>query len=151
MFGLIKKISIGLSTSLVNGSNDIKNVSLNNQKCEIQPTLINLHHNEQSQEINYHPFAVKLVRCVGSFNTLTGLSNIVCIPNKTEDLNLSVLNMVTGINESKILTRHISYKCQFDGKKCNSNQWWNNTKCQCECQKNHICAKQYFENPSTCI
>ena len=40
MFGLIKKIFIGLSTSLVNGSNHTKNVSLNNQKCEIQPTLI---------------------------------------------------------------------------------------------------------------
>ena len=36
-------------------------------------------------------------------------------------------------------------------KKCKSNQWWNNTKCPCECQKNHICAKQYVWNPSTCI
>ena len=79
--------------------------------------FINLHHNEYSQEINYHPFAVKLVRCVGSCNTLNGLSNKVCIPNKTEDLNLSMLNMITGINESKRLTRHISCKCQFDGKK----------------------------------
>ena len=26
-------------------------------------------------------------------------SNEVCIPNKTEDLNLSVFNMITGINE----------------------------------------------------
>ena len=36
--------------------------------------------------------------------------------------------MITGINESKTLAKHISceYKCRFDGRKCNSDQWWNN-------------------------
>ena len=39
--------------------------------------------------------------------------------------------MITGLNESKTLAKHISceYKCKFDGPKCNSNQWWNNNKC----------------------
>ena len=38
--------------------------------------------------------------------------------------------MITGKNESKILTKDISCecKCKFDGRKCNSNQWWNNDK-----------------------
>ena len=47
------------------------------------------------------------------------LSNKVCVSNKTEDLNLSLFNMNTGINESKILTKHIpcKIKCMFDGKK----------------------------------
>ena len=99
MFGLIKKIFIELLTGLVNGSNHTKCVSLSNQKCMIQPTLINLHPNEYSQEFHYYPFAVKLDRCVGSCNTLNDLSNKVCIPNKTEDLNLSVFNLITGINE----------------------------------------------------
>ena len=49
MFGLIKKIFIGLLTGLVNGSNHTKGVSLNNQKYEIQPTLINLSPNQYSQ------------------------------------------------------------------------------------------------------
>ena len=66
----------------------------------IQPTLINLHPNEYSQEFHYYPFAVKLDRCVGSCNTLIDLSNKVRIPSKTENLNLSVLNMVTRLNES---------------------------------------------------
>ena len=66
----------------------------------IQPTLINLHPNEYSQEFHYYPFAVKLDRCVGSCNTLIDLSNKVRIPSKTENLNLSVLNMVTRVNES---------------------------------------------------
>ena len=50
---LIKKIFIGLLTSLVNESNHTKCVSLSNQKCMIQPTLINLHPNESSQEFHY--------------------------------------------------------------------------------------------------
>ena len=69
---------------------------------------------------------VKLERCVGSCNALNDLSNKVCVPNKTEDLNLSMFNMITGINESKTLTKHIpcECKCKFDGRKCNSDQWW---------------------------
>ena len=66
MFGLIKKIFIGLLTGLVNGSNHTKCVSFSNQNCMTQSTLINLHPNEYSQEFHYYPFAVKLDRCIGS-------------------------------------------------------------------------------------
>ena len=106
MFGimLIKKIFMGLSVSIVNASNHPKFVLLSNQKCMIQPALINLHTNEYSQEFHYYPFLVKLDRCVWSCSTLNDLHNRVCIPNKTEDLNLSVFNIITGINESKTLT-----------------------------------------------
>ena len=57
--------------------------------------------------------------------------NKVCVPNKTEDFNLSVFNMITGTSESKTLTKHISCKeeCKFDIRKCNSNQLWKNDKC----------------------
>ena len=55
MFGSTKKIFIGLLTGLVNRSNYIKCVSLSNQKCMIQPTVINLHPNEYSQEFHYYP------------------------------------------------------------------------------------------------
>ena len=41
MFGLIKKIFIRFLTGLASGSNHTKCVSLSNQKCMIQPTLIN--------------------------------------------------------------------------------------------------------------
>ena len=47
-----------------------------------------------------------------------------------QDLNIHVFHMITGINESKILTKHISCKCKckFDKRKCNSNRKWNNDK-----------------------
>ena len=123
---------------------------LSNQKCMIQPTHINLHPNEYSQEFHYYPLPVKLDRCVGSFNTLN-LSNKVCVTNKTEDLHLSMFNMITGINEWKTLTKHISCKCKckFDGRKCNSDQWWNNIKHQCEGKKHHV-KKNYVWDPATC-
>ena len=107
-------------------------MELINQKCMTQPTLINLPTNEYSQEFLYYPFAIKLDRCVGTCNILNDLSNKVCVQNKIENLNLSMFSMITGINESKALTKHISCecKCKFDGRKYNSNQWWNNDKCR---------------------
>ena len=131
MFKIIFKIFIRLLTSIVNAINHTKCISLSNQKCMTQPTLTNLHPNEYGQEFHYYPFAVKLDRQVGSCNTLKNLPNKVCVPNKREDLNLSMFNMITGINESKTLTKHISCtcSCKCDGKKCNSDQLWNNDKC----------------------
>ena len=45
--------------------------------------------------------------------------------------------MIAGINESKTLTKYISWecKCKLDGRTCNSNQWWNNDKRQFQCRK----------------
>ena len=42
--------------------------------------------------------------------------------------------MTKGINESKTLSKHILFecKCEFDGRKCNSRQKWNNNTCQWE-------------------
>ena len=49
MFSLIKKIFIGLTTGLVNGSNHTKCVLWSNEKCKIQPTIFNLHPYEYNQ------------------------------------------------------------------------------------------------------
>ena len=78
----------------------------------IQPTLINLHPTAYSQKSLYYPFPVELDRSVGSCNTLNGLFNKVYVPNKTEDLNLSMFNMIKGKNEQKTLTKHILCECK---------------------------------------
>ena len=65
------------------------------------------------------PLIVSLHRCHGSCNTLDiNLSSKIGAPNKTEDVNLNVFNMITGINESKTLKEHMSYicRCKFGGK-----------------------------------
>ena len=83
------------------------------------------------------------------------LSNIIWVPTKAEDLNLNVFNMITEINESKILTKHISRKCEYklNTRKCNSNQMWNNDKCRYVCKnpiEHHVWKKSYIWNPPTC-
>ena len=85
---------IRLLTGIVSDSNHTKFTPLCNQKCMTQPTLINLHPNDYSQELHYCRFAINLDRYVGSYNTFKDLSNKVCVPNKTEDLNLSLFNMI---------------------------------------------------------
>ena len=71
----------------------------------------------------------------------------MCVSNKTEDLNIHVSHIITEINESKTLRKHISCECKwkFDGRKCNSNEKWNNNNCRCECKnliKHHMCEKK---------
>ena len=50
--------------------------------------------------------------------------------------------MITGTNELKTLTKHISCECKYKFDKNN---------CWCECKKHHICEKDYIWNPSVCI
>ena len=80
---------LGLLNTIVNGSNHAKCLSLNNRQCMTQPTPINLHPNEYTRGLHYYPFAVDLNRFVRSCKTLNELSNKVCFPNRTEDLNLN--------------------------------------------------------------
>ena len=60
----------------------------------------------------------------GSCDTLNDRSGKICVPKKTKDKNLNVFNIITKINESKTLKKHIScgFKCKFDGKECIWNQ-----------------------------
>ena len=104
MCGLIKRVFVGLLcfnkplSSMANTPDHVTYICLNNQQCMTQPTLINLHLNEYIEGLCYYPFVVNLDRCMVRYNTLDDLSNKVCVPSKTEDLNLSVFNMITGIN-----------------------------------------------------
>ena len=73
---------------------------------------------------------------------------------QTEDLNLSVIKMITEVNELKTLTKYISCKCyfKFDGRKFNSDQKRNSNESWCECKnlkEHHVCKKHYIWNPAT--
>ena len=107
-----------------------------------QPALTNLHPNECSQEF-YYPFAAILDRYAVSCNTFDDLSSRICALNEAKDLNSLILYMITGINELKLLTKHLTCKheCKLDGK------------CQCECKNTNNLSwvpKIYIWNPATC-
>ena len=59
-----------LLTSIVNVSKHTNCVSLRYQKCEIEPTFMNLHPNQYSREFHYCSFTFKLDKFIGSCNTL---------------------------------------------------------------------------------
>ena len=69
--------------------------------------------------------------------------------------NVNIFNLITVINKSKTLIKHISYngKCKFDGRKCCSNQTWNHNKCQGKCEKpvkHCIYKEEYAWNQNIC-
>ena len=84
-------------------------------------TLTDLNPDEYNLGWHFYPFMVILDRCSGNCNILGDSSTRTNVPNKAEDVSLSVFNMITKINESKALTKDVSYefKCKFDGKKYN--------------------------------
>ena len=55
-------------------------------------------------------------------NVFKDLSDRICVLSKSEDLNLKLFNIISGMNESKTLVKHISYncRCKYDGNNCNS-------------------------------
>ena len=44
---------------------------------------------------------------------------------------------------------NVNVNLQKAGRKCNSDQWWNNDKCRCEYKKSHVCEKDYVWKPAT--
>ena len=123
MFRIHENTFIGLLPSIGNAYNHTKFVSLNNQQCMIQPALINFHPYQHNHSLRYYHFVVNLDRHVGLCNTFNELFKKACVPNKTEDLNIGIFNMITWINELKTWAKHISCecKCTFDGRKYYSN------------------------------
>ena len=124
-------------------------LSFNKQPCMTRPTIINLNPGEYNQGFCSSPFTVNLESCIRIFNILNDPSNKICVPNKTENVNLSVFSMITRVNESKLLARHISCDCKnkFEGKKCKSIQKWNKNKCRCankNLKKHYVCKKRLY-------
>ena len=89
---------------------------------------------------------------MGSCNTLNDVSSRVCFSNKTEDLNLIVFNMITGINESKKLKKHTNLMVEKWGLS-NSNKNWNSNKCRHECKnpKEHQACVQKWLYLESCL
>ena len=75
----------------------IKFVSMKNQQCKIRSTLIDLN----LDELHYGSFIISINRCDGSCNTVEDPFCRTFFPNKIEDVNLKVFNMITGTNETK--------------------------------------------------
>ena len=115
---------IGILIGRGNASNHIKYVSLNNQECTTQSTLILICIQINTLKV-YITIHLQLKETdVLEVVILLMIYLIKHVSNEKEDLNLNIFNMIKEINESKILTKVISCKCKrrFSGKKYNSKQ-----------------------------
>ena len=74
----------------------------------IRPTLIDLN----PIKLNYYSFMISIDKCSGSCNDVDDLSTKRCASSETKDVNVTVFNMITKINEIKTLVKHISYDCK---------------------------------------
>ena len=153
MPGFIKQIIIALVLVLFcfGGSLVIDCLSISNQQCMVRPKLIDLN----PDELYYYPFIINMSRCVGSSNTIEDPYGRIFVPSQMEDVNMALFNIIKEINESRTLTKFISCecRCEFNGRKCNLRQKWNNNKCQCHCKKpikHRACKEDYTWNFSTC-
>ena len=64
----------------------------------------------------FHLFSIfqnhaKLLLLHQACNTIEDPFGRICVANKIEGVHLIVFNMIKGINESKILAKHISREC----------------------------------------
>ena len=82
---------------------------LNNGQWKTRPFLIDLN----IVELKHYPYIITLCKCNGSYNTLTKISDRICVANKTENVNLNVFNLITSKMNQKC-------KCKFDRKRCKS-------------------------------
>ena len=64
----------------------IKWVYMNNQKCIVRPTLIDLILNE----LHSYTFIISMNNCNGSCNNVKDPFGRICLTNKVEDLSLLV-------------------------------------------------------------
>ena len=92
MFRLIKQVFIALLS--FGRSLSFKCESLNSEPCVIMPTLTDLN----PVELKCYPFMISLDEFSGSYNFANGLSVKICVPSKTKDVNVKVLNMITNKN-----------------------------------------------------
>ena len=125
MFGFIRQGFIALL--IFNGSLAFKCMSLNNEPCTTRRTLVYLN----SVELSYYRLINSLDQCNDICNVVDGLSTKICVPSKTNGVNVKVFNSIARINETKTLVKQIpcDCECKFNSTTCGSNQIWNNDKC----------------------
>ena len=105
----------------------------NNQSCHARPTLVNINFNETL----FYLFAVNVNKYGGNCDTIVHPYARVCVPNKVKNMNVKLLYLMSGVNETKFLVRHESCKCKYRLNEFvfNSKQKRNHDKCWCYCKK----------------
>ena len=71
--------------------------------CQARSTLVNVN----SDKILFYPFTVTC-KCGGSCNTIDDPYARVCVPNKVKNMNVTLFNLISRVNETRFLVQHDS-------------------------------------------
>ena len=97
-----------------------KCISINNQECKVRPQIVNVNEDDPV----FCPYNVKTSKCSGSCNNINNPLAKVCVPDVVKNLNIKVINLVSGINETRRIEWHetCKCKCRFNNIVCNNKQ-----------------------------
>ena len=103
----------------------------------------------------FFPYSIKTSKCSGSCNNINNPLAKLCVSDVIKNLNVKVVNLVSGTNEARRIEWHKTYKCKcrFNSSVCNNKQRWNDDKCRCECKElidKGAYDKGFIWNPSNC-
>ena len=127
-------------------------VSVINQKCMSRPKIIQ----KNPDKDVFYPLNIKINKCGGDCNDINDTMANLCVPDDVKNMNIKVLNLLSGINETRKIIWHeiCKCKCRLTSTVCNNKQEWIENKCKCECKEDLIskitCDKGYMWNRSTC-
>lgn len=79
-----------------------------NRLFQARPKLVNI----KSNQSLYFPFIVSVNNCCGSCNTSDPYAP--CALNKVNNINVKVLFVMLGVNETRFLVQHKSCECKCD-------------------------------------
>ena len=122
---------------------------MNNQA---RPKIINANSNEPV----FYSYSINVNRCSGSFSNINDPYAKLCVPDIVKNINVTVFNLMSQINETRQMIWHKTCKCicRLTSAVCNSREIWNKDKCRWECKEDllnkMVCEKGYIWNPSNC-
>ena len=79
----------------------IKCISINNRPCQARATLVNISCNKPK----YYPCVISAYMCGGSCNTIDVPYTRICVPNKVNNKNVKVFNLVLGVNKTSFQSK----------------------------------------------
>ena len=82
-----------------NSERSIKCISLNNQQSQARLTLVHIN----CDETFYHPFYVTVNKYGETCNTIDDPYAQFCVPNKFQNMNAKVFDLISGVNETRFL------------------------------------------------
>ena len=116
--------------------NSLECISMNNQKCKARPKIINVNSNEPV----FYRYSIKVNKCSGSCSSTNDSYAKLCVPDIIKDINVTVFNLMSRINETRQIIWHETCKfiCRLTSAVCNSRQLGNKDKCRCEYKEDLI-------------